>query len=352
MLGFAELPGWLDGRARQNLFSGVALVRRGDETLFGHAAGLAHRGHSVPITIHTRFQVASVGKMITAATALALVEAGELSLHRPVAEVLAAPLRPASLDDRHTLHHLLSHTSGLPNYFDDEDDMPAPFMSAIERIPASRARGPRDILPLFADLPLASAPGEYRYCDANFVLVGLLIEEVAGRPFAEVATDLVLAPTGMGSSGFFDVDLEPAGFATGYLVTDDPPERWRSNVYGLTASAMPDGGMTSTAHDLDRFLAALRSGTLLSAETVERMLTPHGRDPDGVDAAGYGMELAVEHGRVTVFGHSGSDPGVAAYIAHFVDAGVTVTVLCNYDRGAKAVIDQLLAALGLHDPRD
>ena len=64
------LRSWIDEQAAQHLFSGVALVRAGGETLFEHAAGLAHRGHGVPVTVETRFQVASVTKMITAATAL------------------------------------------------------------------------------------------------------------------------------------------------------------------------------------------------------------------------------------------------------------------------------------------
>ena len=345
------LNAWLDDRAREHLFSGVVLVRRGDETLFEHAAGLAHRGHRVPITIDTRFQVASVGKMITAATALSMVEDGSLSLDAPLTKVLPAELRPASLDDRHTLHHLLSHTSGLPNYYDDDDETPTSFMNAIERIPGSRARGPRDVLPLFADLPLASDLGKYVYCDANFVLVGLLIESVAGRPFSEVATERVLTPAGMTRSGFFDVDLEPDGFATGYTVTEEPVETWRSNVYGLTASAMPDGGMTSTAHDLDRLLDALRSGQIVSPETVALMLMPHGIDEGGVEAGGYGAELVIENGEVTSYGHLGSDAGVAAYVAQFVDTEITVIVVCNYDRGSRAVLLRLLAALGLHDPR-
>ena len=207
-------------------------------------------------------------------------------------------------------------------------------------------------MPLFADLPLASDLGKYVYCDANFVLVGLVIEAVAGRPFSEVATDRVLAPAGMTRSGFFDVDLEPHGFATGYVVTEAPVETWRSNVYGLTASAMPDGGMTSTVDDLHRLLDALRSGRILSPETVALMLTPHGIDEGGIEAAGYGAELVIESGRVTIYGHNGSDPGVAAYVAHFAVPEITVVVVCNFDRGARAVLLRLLSTLGLRDPRN
>lgn len=347
------LGAWIDDRASQHLFSGVVLVREADNnTLFEHAAGLAHRGHRVPVTIDTRFQVASVTKMITAAAALKMVEEGALSLDRPLSGYLPPQYRPAALDDRHTLHHLLSHTSGLPNYHDDEDETWESFTGALERIPASRARGPLDILPLFAGGPAVDDFGEYRYCDANFILIGVLIEWVSGRPFAEVAREKVLAPAGMTRSGFFELDLEPDGYATGYLVTDEPLDPWRSNIYGLTAGGMPDGGMTTTAHDLDRFLEALRSGAILSAATFSSMLTPHGLDEDTPEAYGYGMELVVEDGSVLIYGHSGLDPGVTSIASHYVDEGITVVVLCNQDQGSWPVAQKVAEELGLHDPRE
>ncbi len=347
------LAAWLDQRAAEDLFSGVALVRRGDETLFAHAAGLAHRGHRVPITDTTRFQVASVAKMITASTALRMVERGALSLDRPLTSYLPPDLRPASLDDRHTLHHLLSHTSGLANYHNDEDETWESWQAAMDRLPGYKARGPRDLIPLFADLPAVGEPGEeYVYADANFVLVGALIEWVAGKDFSVVATAEVLEPAGMSDSGYFDLDVEPEGYATGYMVSEGPSETWRSNVFSLPGRGMPDGGLVTTATDLDRFLSALRSGSIVSPETFDLMVTPQGVEPDSPEAYGYGLELVVDDGRTTIYGHGGADPGVSTMVSHFVDSGITVVVLCNYDRGSWAVVQRLVADLGLSDPRE
>jgi CubicO group peptidase (beta-lactamase class C family) len=347
-----ELRSWLDDRARQQLFSGVVTVREGPETTFEHAAGLAHRGHRVPLTVHTRFQVASVTKMITAATALRLVERGALSLSRPVTGSLPPELRPSALDDRHTLHHLLSHTSGLPNYHDDEDESWDSFTDALDRVPAYKARGPADILPLFADLPAVADPGEFIYGDANFILIGILIEWVTGRSFAQVATEEVLTPAGMSNSGFIDLDLEPDGLASSYLVSDDPPETWRSNIYSVPAGGMPDGGLITTAPDLARFLDAMRSGEVITPETHSLMLTPHGVDPDSPEGYGYGMELVVKDGTVGIYGHAGADPGVSAMVSHYVASGTTVIVLCNQDRGSWAVAQRIAEELGLDDPRE
>lgn len=346
------LAPWIDDRADQHLFRGVVLVWKDGAPAFSHAAGLAHRGHRVPVTIHTRFQVASVTKMITAVTALRLVERGALKLDRPLIDLLPPEYRPASLDQRHTLHHLLSHTSGLANYHDDEDETWASFTSAWDRVPVYHARGPRDLLPLFADLPAVSDPGVYLYGDANFVLIGVLIEWVTGKSFAEVANEEVLTPAGMAASGFFQIDLEPDNMATAYLATDEPPETWRSNVYSVPAGGMPDGGLTTTATDLARFLDALASGSLLQPDKVTKMLTPHGFDENEVEAYGYGMELVVVDDQVTIYGHGGADPGVSTMVSHYVESDITVVVLCNQDRGSWATVQKISEILDLPDPRE
>jgi CubicO group peptidase (beta-lactamase class C family) len=351
-LDSGTLRTWLDDRAASNEFSGVALVRSGGVTLFEHAAGLAHRGLGVPVTMETRFQVASVTKMITAATALRLVERGTLSLERPLISFLPPSMRPEGMDDRHNLHHLLSHTSGLANYHDDEDETWASFTSAWDRVPVSKARGPADVFPLFSTLPAVSDPGEFRYADANFILTGMLIEWVEGKPFGDIAAREVLVPAGMAESGFFQLDLEPEHLASAYLVTDDPPETWRSNIYSVPAGGMPDGGMTATAADLIRFLDALREGRLVSEQSLQLMLTPHGVEEDSPEAYGYGMELVVEDDLVTIYGHSGADPGVSTMVSHFIEPGVTIVVLCNQDRGSWAVVQRIEEELGLEDPRE
>lgn len=353
MTDLKGLSDWIDDRAKQDLFAGAVLVRSGDGSVFGHAAGLAHRGHRVPIATDTRFQVASVSKMITAVTALRMVERGELSLDRPLTAYLPEQYRPDALDDRHTLHHLLSHTSGLADYHDDEDETWESWQAAMDSLPGYKAKGPADLFPLFTELPPVSEPGdEYRYVDANFVIVGMLIEWVAGKSFAEVATQEVLEPVGMTRSGYFDLDLEPEGYATGYMVDDGSAETWRSNTFSLTGRGMPDGGLITTTQDLDIFLSALQSGDLLGSKSVALMMTPHGIDPDSPEAYGYGMELVVEEGEVTIYGHGGSDPGVATIVSHYVAPSTTVIVLSNLDRGAWAVAQEIGKRLGLHDPRE
>jgi CubicO group peptidase (beta-lactamase class C family) len=347
------LRAWFDERVATHEFSGVALVWRDAVSVFEYAGGIAHRGHGVPITTETRFGVASVTKMVTATTALRLVERGELRLDQPLIEILPPEQHTKAMTAEHSLHHVLSHTSGLPNYHDDAAQTWDSFVGALDRIPAKFARRPADMLPLFADLPAERAPGEkYLYADANFILAGLVIEAATGRSFYEVAAEEVIGPAGMTDTAFEELDQDPARYATGYLSADGLPGTWRSNMFSLTAKGMPDGGMITTAHDLARLVDALLGGRLLSPPLLAAMMKPQGPDSKDVEQYGYGLELVVEGGAVTIVGHGGADPGVSTMVAHHLAAATTIVVLCNQDRGSWAAVKRITKDLGLTDPRD
>ena len=180
-----ELRSWFDQQVEANAFRGVAIAWRDGAPIFEYAGGLAHRGLGVPVRLDSRFAVASITKMATAVTALRLVDRGLARLDQPLVELLPPEHQPTALTPQHTLHHVLSHTSGLTNYHDDDDPSGASWMSCWDRVATYHARRPADVLPLFKDLPARAAPGaEYRYGDANFILVGLVIEALTVAPMA------------------------------------------------------------------------------------------------------------------------------------------------------------------------
>ncbi|HVR33205.1 MAG TPA: serine hydrolase domain-containing protein [Acidimicrobiia bacterium] len=350
--GLAE---WLEKRAKTGEFSGVVLVWKDGRPLFEHAVGLAHRGWRVPVRTDTRFQVASVTKMMTAAAVLGLVENGSLSLDTPLLEILPEAHRPVALESGHTIHHLLCHMSGLRNYHDDDDKTWSSFMSCWDRIPTYHLREVADMLPLFRELPATQPPGQgFQYGDANYILIGLVIEAVTGRRYHDVVADTVLGPAGMADTSFTGLDFDPERLAVGYFTSDRPAERGRSNINAVPAMGMPDGGIITSARDLARFFDALVAGDLVSPETLERMLVPRApiNDTDGLEAYGYGLELTVVEDRVTIFGHAGGDPGVSAMTSYFVDEATSVIVLCNQDRGSWAASKQTAGSFGLPDPRE
>lgn len=117
-----------------------------------------------PITATTPFAVASVTKMVTVTTVLWLVDRGVVRLDQPLVEILPPAYRPTALTAEHTLHHLLSHTSGLANYHDDEDETWDSFTSCWDRIPTYHVRRPADMLPLFGLLAVLSGLLNVRTC--------------------------------------------------------------------------------------------------------------------------------------------------------------------------------------------
>jgi CubicO group peptidase (beta-lactamase class C family) len=346
------LRGWLDERADLGEFSGVVLVWRDGAPVFEHAAGLAHRGLGVPVQTNSRFQVASVTKMLTAVTALQLVDSGSIGLDTPLTDVLSREIN--AVTPEHTLHHLLCHMSGIRNYHDDDDDTWASFTSCWDRIPTYHLREVEEMLPLFADLPPLFPPGErFQYADANYLLIGLIIEAVTGGRFRDVVHERVLEPIGMGDTSFTGLDFDPERLTVGYFSSDRPSERGRTNIFSVPAMGMPDGGMITGARDLARFFDALVGGRLVSPDILEQMLVPRApiNDTDGLESYGYGLELTVVEGEVTILGHAGGDPGVAAMTSHFLGDATSLIVLCNQDRGSWAVSKQVASAFGLPDPR-
>jgi CubicO group peptidase (beta-lactamase class C family) len=347
-----DLRTWFDERTSNEEFSGHAIAWRDGEPIFSYVGGLAHRGHRVPIGEGTRFAVASVTKMVTAVTALRLVDRGLLALDAPLVEILPADQRPTALTREHTLHHLLSHTSGLANYHDDDDPTLTSFLSCWDRIPTYHIRRPADMLPLFAGLPAVAPPGrEVRYNDAAFLLAGLAIEAVTGRPWDEVADAEVFRPAGMADTGIESLDADPRDLAVGYMTDRGPADGTHTNIFSLPAKGMPDGGMITTPADLARLTDALIDGRLLSPELTAAMTRPQGPPSDDVEQWGYGCKLTVRDGQVVAIGHSGSDPGVAALVSRYLAEATTVVVLCNQDRGALAATLRIAAARGIDDPR-
>lgn len=161
----------------------------------------------------------------------------------------------------------------------------------------------------------------------------------------------MLAPAGMDDSAFDALDNDPPRLATGYLRADGPFDTWRSNIFSVTANPMPDGGLITTAPDMACLIEALLAGRLLSPSLLAAMMTPQGPRSTKLEQYGYGLELVVENGEVTILGHDGSDPRVSAVVAHHRAAATTIIVLCNHDRSAWAVTLQLAAELGLTEPR-
>ncbi len=304
----------LTALAEEHGFSGVVLVTRGEETLVERPFGYAHIGYGVENTVDTRFAIASGVKGFTALVVVGLVAEGRLTLATTAREVLGADL--PLIDDRVTVEHLLTHTSGIGDYCDDDNPPEHPPWLVTSA----------DYLAALDGYPQVSAPGtEFRYHNGAFAVLGLIAERIAGRPFADLVRSRVTEPAGMSDTAFLRSDALPARTATGYL------EDGRTNVFSLPVVGFADGGIYSTAADFRKFWAALLDGRLLPREWVDRMLRPH------TDRYGLGFWLP----RPGVVHLNGGDHGVTFWSKHEPSSGVTATLISNNHRGGGPLLRRL-----------
>lgn len=321
-------------------FSGVVSVRERGEVVFEQGFGLAHRAERIPNTPATRFGIASGTKTLTAIAVAQLVEQGRLAFDARLAGCVDAPL-PA-FDPGVTLHDLLTHSAGIPDYFDEAvmDD----YEVLWRERPMYRFRTPSDFLPLFAHLPMKAAPGTaWAYNNAGYVLLGLVVERISGMPFTAYVERNVLQACGMASSGFFALDRLPGGTARGYLPTEDGG--WRTNAYAVPIVGGADGGAYTTASDLAALWDALLGARLVGEATLARMLTPHWRtDPERDDGHyGYGIWIRRRGVRPDAYAMVGEDPGVAFSSTFDPASGVLCSLFGN-------TVDATWAMLGAIAP--
>jgi CubicO group peptidase (beta-lactamase class C family) len=255
-------------------------------------------------------------------------------------DVLPTDRRPSTLLPEVTVHHLLTHTSGIADYAEEDEDTPNyldDYGDLWDDRPTYRMLRPADFLPLFGDLPPYRPPGQqYQYSNAGFIVLGLVIEQLAGRPYTEVVQERVFDRAGMAASGFFRLDDAVPDVAIGYLPRESGETLWRSNVFRIPVMGGADGGAFSTPSDLDRFLRRYGDGTLLGA-VQEDVLAKHVDVGEGF-LAGYGV-LHYPDGR---YGHGGGDPGVEVLIHRWPDEDVNLVVLCNTEGGLAGEVRDLL----------
>jgi CubicO group peptidase (beta-lactamase class C family) len=334
--------------SRERDLSGSVLVTHAGSVEFERSYGLADRASGAPNTPATRFGLASMTKLFTAVAVSDCVLSERLRFDDAVVDVLPVHRRPATLRPDVTVHHLLTHTSGIADYAEEDEASPgyvADYGALWDERPNYRMLRPLDFLPLFGDRPPYRPPGErWQYSNAGFVLLGLVIEEASGRPYTDFVQERIFDRAGMRSSGFFRLDEARPDVAIGYLPQPSPDAIWTSNIYRVPVIGGADGGAFSTTADLDRFLHRIADGTLLGP-LQDIVLARHADAGNGFQS-GYGF-LHYPDGR---YGHGGGDPGVDVLLHRFPEDDVNVVVLCNMEGLAGEVRDAIVEAWRRSDP--
>lgn len=324
----ADLASLFDGLERDLGFSGAVLVAKQGETVFERACGLASRQLGVPNTIETRFPIASLTKMFIAMAALTAVDEGRIALDEAPAAYVPAL---ASLHEGITLHHLLCHTSGVADVYDDLPDAPFAALKA--------KHDGMDLLAYLASQPQKFAPGaQWSYSSTGYLLVGYVLEHATGSSFETLLRDRVLTPLAMNDTGVDRVRRIIRGRASGHTFADGH----FVNTGNDALSPFDEGPaeLYSTVGDLRRWCDALLTSPPVETSTLQLMFTPHAK-VDGDRSYGYGWFI---EGRQR--SHGGHTPGFFSRLTQSPEEELSVILLMNSTHlGPDPIVDQVVSRL-------
>ena len=318
-----EVDQAMQGQLVEQRIAGMTLVVVRDGTvIYGKGYGYADRETARPVKPEDRFEIGSISKSFTATAIMLLVEDGKISLDDKLDKFIAsAPPQWSGI----TIRHLLSHTSGLPEYPDDPT-----FTDLL----ANKILREDDMLGRFKAYPLGWEPGtKYRYSNVGYDILGIVVRMVSGKPYFDFLKERVFAPLGMHSARQVAPKPERAGSAIGYelragkhvpFVTTDA----MSIYLGMAAS-----GLELSAMDMAKWDAALYSDKILKQSTLALMWTnsalvqaANANSPDIY--YGLGWQLRTQNGKRWVY-HSGGMPGYVTDFMRYPDQKLTIIVFTN-----------------------
>jgi CubicO group peptidase (beta-lactamase class C family) len=286
--------------------------------------------------------------MFTATAIAQLAQRGSLSLVDPIGKFLTG--FATGIADKVTIHHLLTHTSGLGDYmqlagyFDESSTWTTPRQMMDGTLRFIRTES------------LAFAPGtDSKYSNSGFHVLGCIVEKISGESYYDYIRKHVFRPAGMTSADFTLLSQwrTDRRFAHPYP-TDESGQRYDAldgDMFGVIGS--PAGNAFATASDLVRFVQALNDGTLLSTTYCDVFVTPKFAMPtlpakpglpEVINFVGYGADSAIING-VLITGHLGGAPGVSTSAEWYPSRGWTAVHLGNYDPTPGANVNQELRQL-------
>ncbi|TQR17288.1 serine hydrolase domain-containing protein [Psychrobacillus soli] len=316
-------------------FSGSILVNQRGQVIANGSYGYANRADKIENETRTRFGIASGCKIFTAVAICQLVEEGKLSFDAKLKECLDTPF--PKFDENITVHHLLTHTSGIPDYFDEEimDD----FEELWIQKPMYHMRRLQDFLPLFHQAEMKFSPGEkFHYNNAGFIVLGLIIEKVSGLEFKDYVQKHIFEKAEMTDSGYFALDSLPERTAIGYI--EQEGGTWKTNMYSLPIQGGSDGGAFVTVEDMLKFWDALVNHVLLSKSLTKELLTPHVQE-EADDFYGYGVWIKKKGDTIYKYHLMGYDPGVSFHSAYYPEMDAQLAVCANISSGAYKIMNEI-----------
>ncbi|HSL45600.1 MAG TPA: serine hydrolase domain-containing protein [Anaerolineales bacterium] len=311
----SEIDAYLNARADRDAFSGSVLIAQDGEILLSKGYGFADREQKIPNDPQTRFRIGSVTKQFTAMAILILQIQGKLNVQDRICAYLSEC--PAAWEEI-TIHHLLTHTSGIPNFTNFAD----------YRKTRATPSPPEETIHRFENKPLDFQPGErWNYSNSGYILLGLIIEQAASQSYETFLQKNIFTPLKMTSSGY---DHNRNDLAVGY--------KDRSHKADFADMSIPfaAGGLYSTVEDMYQWDQALYREQLVPQAVLDEMFAPHAAIPKSFSmvtgssesAYGYGWMIGKEDNR-RIIEHGGGIEGFASIITRYPDNHTTIIILSN-----------------------
>jgi CubicO group peptidase (beta-lactamase class C family) len=310
----------------------VAVVDHGN-VVKAQGYGLANVEHNVPVRPETVFQSGSLGKQFTAATVMTLVEEGKLALDDPIAKYFpeAPPVFKAI-----TVRHLLTHTSGIPDYTEGTIDLRRDYTED-------------EMVRMAFGLTLEFAPGSrWNYSNTGYLMLGVLVRRASGRFYGDVLRDRVFTPLGMKTARIISEEDIVSDRAAGYRLVGGElkNQEWVAPKLNTTA----DGSLYFTVLDLIAWDKGLRSRAVLKPESWAAVFQPVRLNSGRTYPYGFGWVVDEVAGQ-TVVGHGGSWQGFKTQLTRYLGNDLTIAVLANlaeatpgrFVEGIAAIFDPKLA---------
>jgi CubicO group peptidase (beta-lactamase class C family) len=315
-------------RVSRDHFSGSILVARDGKVLFSKGYGMANLEHDVPNATQTKFRLGSITKQFTAMAIMILQERGKLNVQDKVKKHL--PDAPKAWDEI-TIHHLLTHTSGIPNY--------TAFPDFLKTLPVRVTL--KELIGKFKDKPLDFKPGEkFSYSNSGYIVLGQIVETASGQSYPTFMKQAIFEPLKMNDTGYDNGTAILKHRASGYT---------RRLGIILTNCDYVDmsiphaaGALYSTVEDLLKWDQALSAQKLVSQKSYEAMFTPF------KDNYGYGWLLDKKYGLARQE-HGGGIMGFVTIIERYPEEKLLVVALSNLENSPVGAIGTDLAAIALGD---
>jgi len=299
------------------IFNGSVLVAENGSIIFEKGYGYADRDLKTANTPETKFRIASLTKQFTAMLIMQLVEQGKIKLDAKLSDYLTYYRK--DLGDKITIHNLLTHTSGVPNYTNNE------FMDKH----VGTAITPKDLILTYGSGELDFEPStKYNYSNTAYVMLGAIIEEVTGKKYETVLQENILTPLQMTNSGYEHNEIKMTNQAIGY---DNAPGGVVIAKFIDMSIPFSAGAMYSTVEDLYKWDRALYTDKLITAASKEKIFTPF------LNNYGYGWNII--HAKVSetdekiIHTHSGGINGFSTNIMRVESDNLVIVVLSNYANG-------------------